>query len=256
MKPGVLTVAMLAATGSVLCFGQVRDDARNLLQRVAETYRNLDSFEWAGITVTTSDSGELTPQPAPFMGEFQRPNGMRIEWPKDTPIRRIEVTDGAAVWLFYPSVHGFCRPDPKLYLNRTPQEAATSLVWGLRYEHLADGLTSARIVGHRELKLGGAVVNCAVVTAVYEPAKSAWTGMLWTAPVTYWIDPKTNIVVQQSCDIRLLIPGRKPRTDTMTTTSLRYRLNPPLSNARFKFRPPEGVIEQPCTAFSGGGGAN
>jgi hypothetical protein len=67
MKPGVLVLAVLAAAVTVLCFGQVRDDARDLLQRVAETYWNLDSFEWAGITVTTSDSGELTPQPAPFM---------------------------------------------------------------------------------------------------------------------------------------------------------------------------------------------
>jgi outer membrane lipoprotein-sorting protein len=163
------------------------------------------------------------------------------------------VTDGTAVWSYYPSRHGFCRPEPKLYLNRTPQEAAVSLGWALRYESIADGLTSARIVGHRELKLGNAVVNCVVVTAVYEPAKSAWTGMLWTAPVTYWIDTKTNIVVQQSCEIRLSIPGRKPRTDTMTATLLRYRLNPQLSNAKFTFRPPEGVTEQSCLSFSSGG---
>jgi outer membrane lipoprotein-sorting protein len=187
------------------------------------------------------------------MGEFRRPNRMRIEWPKDTPIPRIDVTDGATVWLSYPSAHGYCLPDPKLYLNRTPQEAATSLGWGLRYEHIADNLESARIVGNRELKLGDAVVKCAVVTAAYKPAKSAWTGMLWTAPVTYWIDMKTNIVVQQSCHIRLPISGRKPRTDTMTTTLLRYRLNPPLLNARFTFRPSEGVTEQPCASFSGGG---
>lgn len=77
--------------------------------------------------------------------------------------------------------------------------------------------------------------------------------MLWTAPVTYWIDMKTNIVVQQSCEIRLPIPGRKPRTDTMTTTLLRYRLNPPLSKARFTFRQPEGVTEQSCLSFSSGG---
>lgn len=230
--------------------------ARDLLQRVAETYRNVDSFEWSGITVMSSDSGELTPEPAPFMGEFQRPNRMRIEWPKDTPIPRIEATNGATVWLYYPSRHGFCRPDPKLYLNRTPQEAATSLGSTLRYEHIADNLEAAHIVGHRELKLGGAVVNCVVVTAAYKPAKSAWTGMRWTAPVTYWIDMKTNIVVQQSCDIHLPIQGRKPRTDTITTTVLRYRVNPPLSKIRFTFRPPEGAVEQPCTSFSGGGGAN
>jgi outer membrane lipoprotein-sorting protein len=253
MKGMKLSVMAVLATGTVLSFGQVGDDARDLLQRVADTYRNMNSFEWTGITVMTSDSGELTPQPAPFIGEFRRPNRMRIEWPKHTPIPRIDVTDGATIWLSYPSVHGFCRPDPKLYLNRTPQEAATSLGWGLRYEHIADNLESARIVDHRELKLGGAVVNCALVTAVYKPAKSAWTGMLWTAPVTYWIDTKTNIVVQQSSDVRLVLPGRKPRTDTMTTTLLRYRLNPPLSKARFTFRPPEGVTERPCTAFSGGG---
>jgi hypothetical protein len=61
MKLGVVAVPILVAAGNVLCFDQAHDAARDLLQRVAETYRNLDSFEWAGITVMTSDSGELTP---------------------------------------------------------------------------------------------------------------------------------------------------------------------------------------------------
>ena len=199
-------------------------------------------------------SGDLKPQPAPFMGVFQRPHRMRIEWPKDTPIPRIELTDGKIIVQFYPSRRGFCRPDPKLFLQRTPHEAMSALGWSLAYDHITDSLRSARIVGNRELMIGAEAVNCRVVAAIYPPAKSGWTGRTPTAPITYWIHPKTNIVVQQSFQTTITVPGRdRPRTDTTTTTLVRYRLNPKIQDARLTFQPPQRVTERSCLSFSSGG---
>ena len=182
---------------------------------------------------------------------------MRIEFPERQPIAWIEVTDGKAIWLSYPSRRGYCRPDPKLVLQQTPHEAMWRVGSSLPYEHITDGLKSARIVASRELKIGDEVINCRVVAAAYAPAKSGWTGTVQTAPITYWIDPKTNIVVQQSYQTTLKIPGRDhPRTDTTTTTLVRYRLNPKLRDARFTFQPSQGVTEQSCRSFSSGGGVD
>jgi len=92
------------------------------------------------------------------------------------------------------------------------------------------------------------------MAAIYEPAKSGWTGTVQAAPITYWIDPKTNIVVQQSYQTTLKIPGRdRPRTDTTAATLVRYRLNPKIQNERFTFQTPQGVAEQSCISFMGGG---
>ncbi len=124
----------------------------------------------------------------------------------------------------------------------------------LPYEHITDGLRSTRFVGNRELKIAGEVINCRVMAAIYEPAKSGWTGTVQAAPITYWIDPKTNIVVQQSYQTTLKIPGRdRPRTDTTAATLVRYRLNPKIQNERFTFQTPQGVAEQSCISFMGGG---
>ena len=102
--------------------------ARDLLERVAETYRNLDSFEWTAVFTVTTDSGDFQPRPSRVVGEFRRPQ-MRIEFPKRQPMAWIEITDGKAVWLYYPSRRGFCRPDAKLVLQRTPHAAMWALGW-------------------------------------------------------------------------------------------------------------------------------
>jgi outer membrane lipoprotein-sorting protein len=255
MKSGMVATAILAAAVTVLCFGQVPDDARDLLKRVAETYRNLDSFEWTAIATVTTDSGDFRPRPVTVVGEFRRPRQMRVEFPNRATMPLIAVTDGQTAVELYPSRRGFCRPDPKLFLQRTAlHDAMSALAWSLPYEHIMDGLKSARIVGNRELKIGGEVVKCQVVRAIYAPATSGRTGTVQTAPITYWIDLKTNIVVQQSFPTTIAIPGRhRPRTDTTTTTLVRYRLDPKIQEARFTFRPPVGVREQSCLSFSSGG---
>jgi hypothetical protein len=130
----------------------------------------------------------------------------------------------------------------------------SALESSLPYEHILDGVRSVRLVGNRVLRIGGADINCVVVTAVYAPAKSGWSEFAYTAPITYWIDPKNNIVVQQSYSIKPKIPGRtQPRTDTFTITLTGYRLNAELPDSRFMLRPSVGSREWPCSSLSGGG---
>src|SRR5450432_4216250 len=123
------------------------------------------------------------------------------------------------------------------------------------HTNILDGLRSARLIGSRILKIGTDDVTCLVVTAVYSPSKSGWTGEIRTAPITYWIDAETKIVVQQTFQTAFKTPGRsQPRTETFTTTLLHYRLNPELPDSRFTFRPPTRVLERPCNVFLNSGG--
>ncbi len=123
----------------------------------------------------------------------------------------------------------------------------------LPYERILDGLRSARVIGNRVLNTGSKNVLCVVVTAVYAPAKSMWTGRVRNAPITFWIDTTTNIVVQQSFQTTVASPmGHQPRIETWTMTIMRYSINPELPDSRFTFRPTAGILERPCTAFLGG----
>jgi outer membrane lipoprotein-sorting protein len=180
---------------------------------------------------------------------------MRIEWHGEgQPGDNVAIANGKDIWLYFRRLNGFCHRDPKLYFQRTPHEAMSAPGSSLPYEHILDGLRSARLVGNRILKIGTDDVTCLVVTAVYSPSKSGWTGEIRTAPITYWIDAATKIVVQQTFQTAFEIPGRsRSRTETFTTTLLRFRLNPELPDSRFTFRPPARVLERPCDAFSGGG---
>jgi hypothetical protein len=111
----------------------------------------------------------------------------------------------------------------------------------LAYEHIEEGLRSARLVGRRSLKVGKDEVECFVVTAVYSPVRSGRSDSVLTSPITYWIDAETKVVVQQTFEAPLKIPGQsQPRTETSTTTLLRYRLNPELPESPFTFRPARG----------------
>jgi len=133
---------------------------------------------------------------------------MRIEWNgKGPPADTVSVTNGNDTWLYYRQSRAFGRPDSRLYLARTPHEAMSALESWLPYEHILDGVRSVRLVGNRVLRIGGADIKCVAVTAVYARAKSGWRESVYTAPITYWIDPKNNIVVQQSYSITLKIPG-------------------------------------------------
>lgn len=233
-------------------FAQSPADAREILERVAATYRGLDSFEWTAISITTTDSGDFRPRPSKMRGQFRRPGQMRLEFP-DHPLAVIELTDGQAIWEYAPSRRGFCRPTPNV-LKRAPHEAMWALGWSLPYEDITEGLKWARSLGTRELRIGGEAVNCTVVRAAHTSAESGRTGAGHSVPVTYWIDSNTNIVVQQSYRTTLKIPGReKPRTDTSTTTLVSFCLNPRIPKARFTFQPPLGVTKQSCISFSSGG---
>jgi outer membrane lipoprotein-sorting protein len=253
--PGLTLVCLAAGAVSVWAQSGQSSSARDLLSDVAATYRNLNSFEWAALSTVSLDSADYMPTTAPFVGAFRRPHSMRIEWHgKGPPGDNVSITNGKDVRLYYRKLNGFCHPDPKLYLQRTPHEAMSAPGSSLPYEHILDGLRSARLVGKRILKVGTDDVTCLVVTAVYSPSKSGWTGSVRTAPITYWIDAETKIVAQQTFQTAFKVPRRsQPRTETFTTTLLRYRLNPELPDSRFTFRPPARVLERPCSAFSGGG---
>ena len=250
----VLSAVAAAATALLAQTGQAVDPG-GLLSAVAQTYRNLNSFEWTAFSTASSNSGEIQPNTLLVLGAFRRPQSMRVELRRQTPPSdTVWTMIGYGVLEYHQERNGFCRPDPKLYLRRSPPEAMSSVESSLPYEHILEGLKSARFVGYQFLKVNGEAVSCVVVSVPYTPAKSDWTEAVQTAAIVYWIEAKSKIVVQQSTNFTLKLQGRtKPRTDTLTIKLASYRLNPELPDARFTLQPPAGAKELPSIAFSGGG---
>ncbi len=240
-------------------FGQAdrEADARKTLGEVAEVYRGLTSFEWDALLGVSTDSGEFRAYTFPLTGAFKRPHFMRIdEYGKSPPTNTVSITNGKYAWYWLRYSPTFCRPDPKSWLERAPQAAMSRVEGTLPYEHILERLQSVRAAGNRILRIGGEDVNCMVITAVYAPGRSEWlSAMVLGAPVTYWIDVKNKIVVQQSYSMKgPNIPGRSGAgavTDTITLTG--YRLNPEIPDSRFVFHPAKGSHESSCTALGGGG---
>ncbi|MFY9727882.1 MAG: hypothetical protein WAJ87_20470 [Bryobacteraceae bacterium] len=257
MKAASTLVLSAVAAGATALLAQTPQavDPRDLLSAVAETYRNLNSFEWTAFSTASSNSGEIQPNTVLVLGVFRRPHSMRVELRRKTPPSdTVWTTNGSGVLEYHKERNGFCRPDPKPYLRDAPPGAMPSVASSLPYEHILEGLKSARFVGYQFLKVNGEAVSCVVVSVPYTPAKSDWNGAVQTAAIVYWIEAKSKIVVQQSTNFTLKLQGRtKPRTDIFTIKLASYRLNPVLPDARFTLQPPEGAKELPCIAFSGGG---
>ena len=87
--------------------------ARDRLRKVADTYRNLTTFEWTALVTTSTDSDDFKKSTIPITGLFRRPGCMRVEQHGDSPPSdTVAVTNGGEVWLYYRQLNGFCRPNP------------------------------------------------------------------------------------------------------------------------------------------------
>ncbi|MBZ5582739.1 MAG: hypothetical protein LAQ30_11160 [Acidobacteriia bacterium] len=151
-RAGIFVAAVAAA---IFAQSELGADPYKVLTKVAETYRNLNRFEWTALSTWSTDSGAFQPHTEPAVGAFRRPHSMRVDWNgSGPPSHWIAIANGAEAWLFYSSLNAFCRPDSKL-LQRTPQEAMGGVETSLPYERILDGLQSARLVGERILGVAG-----------------------------------------------------------------------------------------------------
>ncbi|HLJ17214.1 MAG TPA: hypothetical protein VKV15_22155 [Bryobacteraceae bacterium] len=226
---GVLIGILLLATGFAVAAG---GDAQTILQKVADTYANLKSYHFEGVTVaetkaSTTDSKSATE----FSIAMSPPNKLRVEFRYQNSGNWVRVSDGKTT-LRYRSLTKELKKDPASpddldILRGTPISS---------YDHITDGMKKATLLPEESLEVNGKSVPCYVVEVEYTP------GLLLAGmeqmPTRYWIDKARNIVLKQVTGTRSATQDPSRSTvNTRTTTFTTASVNEDVPDTMFAFNP-------------------
>ena len=239
----VAPLGLLALAGTVALAAEALD-GRRILERVADTYRHLASFQLeARVSTRMIRQGAPESFELPFVAAAARPGRSRTEM-NNPSMGMIVVSDGKTTWTYSQPLNQYTR---KAAAAASPTGADSNGVMAgpgspiARYFQLARGVRSARWLRTQTLRNSGRAVECEVVEADYEHP----VGLQATySPTVYWIDRTRWIVLRESTFVRVEgadAAGHGEVAQTTTYDVARINQTPP--DSLFAFRPPPGATE-------------
>ena len=221
-----------------MALAQQGEDARPLLQQVADTARNAKS--WRAEYLVMSDmegEGVHVKTEMHFKESSQGPNLMRREG--TLAGSSILITcDGADTWIYLPA--------SKQYQKRPGTTAAcvpSMNTWG----HLLDGLQSAVIMGGDTIVLEGKPTPCDLVRAEYVWLPSGTdlpggTVIVSTGTQTMCVDRSRSLILRNNIEIKGIPNSFSPNGMRATATIVYSSVerDPALAPDLFTFEPPAG----------------
>ncbi|HEY3132748.1 MAG TPA: redoxin domain-containing protein [Acidobacteriota bacterium] len=241
----IILFACLVLLSAGRSFPQAASDAVQLLKRVSETYRNLKSCHFEGVTkVRTQSSSVQHLLETPFVVAAVKPSLLRVET-KNSLTAMLIVSDGETTWNYMPRIHEYTRvtgaPAAGLASDGTTASDLSTLPNPIaQYERLTDRSAAARVLREDRIEVGGRSVDCIVVELA--PASGNTTGVE-TLPRMLWIDKFRYLVLRDEETFRIRRPYT-PLTEKMQTTVFGVaRVNEPVPDSLFKFVPPAEARE-------------
>jgi outer membrane lipoprotein-sorting protein len=229
----MLTIASVAKAGFLVliptlgtCFAQ---DAREILTKTAENYRNLKSAQFDGntITVTRMGGGAAMTSDLGFQVAFADPNKVRVEFRYPNAGNWIRVCDGTTLY-GYRSITGDLKKEPAgaevLGLVRTTPISD--------YQGLDQGVTEAKLIGSEKLAIGGTEVDTYVLE-IKRDGNSLIKG-LERAPSKLWIDKDRHVVLKEVTTTRSG-EGSTATENEKTTTFTIIKVNEDIPGKLFAF---------------------
>jgi peroxiredoxin len=161
--------------------GPSPENPLDLLQRVAENYHNLRSFEFTGQLTTTIPGTEMQMHVATADAEagrsFVPANSPVLKYGEAISFRDSKITDAQGG----PPGSDFSGASISMPMH-----------WG-HYDEIATGIKDVRALPSEVIKVDGTPVECTHLEVVYD--KERWHPEEFT--VRYWIDPKRLLVLKE-----------------------------------------------------------
>ncbi len=250
-KDGVLllrwSVGLLLIVQAVCGFGQKSNDARELLNQVAEASRNLQTYRAEGRILQEFDIIGPEKLNLTFRVETQAPNRFRMElsggpeWMTGLPVMML--CEGSSGWEYFSKPKLYEKLDPA-----NPSNGQCTPITLLSFEHVADEVRSAEITGTGHAQFEGRFQPCTMVQAQYRVVDGVmlFPGMamkLGHVSRTMCIDADRKLILTDHIEAEM-DEGDEPRHFEQSVTYERIERNPNLKPATFAFRPPAGAKEQ------------
>ena len=160
----VLFIAFSGAVWAQQVGAQESDDARSLLEQVAQAARAMQTVRVEGST-SVERLGSGPAARTSFTLEMRKPRYARLE--QKGAVETLTVCDGAAAWRY--------GTESKQYTESRADTLASCIPAAMDWEHVADRMQSATFMGNAEAELDGQVQACQLVRAAYRGARDTRT---------------------------------------------------------------------------------
>lgn len=187
-----MTFRNLAVLTTLFAAGAVcarADDAKQLVIKVADTYRNLKSYRFEGTTTRASANGSNRTNELKFDIAMENPDKFRIAYEYPTAGNWVRVSDGKTLTRYRSITKqvnaAAASPSDVRLIESTPIA---------RYSHLDEIADQAKIVGSEKLSIGGRTVDCDIVEI---PGPKPQFDGIRALPTKLWIDKSTNLVYRE-----------------------------------------------------------
>jgi len=217
-------------------------DPKTLLEKVAETYRNLKAYEF-DFTLVTEIRGAGGRKSVETHIELTnvRPDRLRILI--SGGLGEVQVySDGAVSSVFIPAL--------KQYTRKTTSNAKVAAADGVsrfaaiamqvleQFERISSSVHTAKILQTEKLEVGDSQVECLVIEVELEEQDPEEKRLR-----TYWIDAQRNLVLKVVQFDKLSGEATNALETEITTTFRKAESNPSIPDSTFAFKPPADAKE-------------
>ncbi|HEU0005538.1 MAG TPA: redoxin domain-containing protein, partial [Terriglobia bacterium] len=217
-------------------------DAKVLLEKVAEIYRNLKTYEF-DFTLVTEIRGAGGRKSVETQIELTtiRPDKLRMLI--SGGLGELQVySDGATSWVFVPSL--------KQYTRKTTNDAKATTADGAspfaaiamqvleQFERISASVHTAKSLRTEELEVEDTPVECLVVEVELEEQDPGEKRVR-----TYWIDVQRSLVLKVVQFDKLSGEAADALETEITTTFRKADINPSIPDSTFAFSPPADAKE-------------
>jgi peroxiredoxin/outer membrane lipoprotein-sorting protein len=218
-------------------YGQPAADARELLARVAQAYRDAAAFHFVAAETTLAKSGDLgREQERRLVIANEAAGRWRVEVDGATQ-SGLGLSDGQWIWIYLPDSGKYTK---RPVADNTTDGAGPPLenlksYFIARYNGIGADVNNARLLREETLTVDGRATRCLVIEAEYASAPGA-AGKLVRR---FWIDPTRLVILREESEAEMQgRPGGGPVRITQTVSFDRVQLGEPLPDVLFSFEPP------------------
>jgi outer membrane lipoprotein-sorting protein len=167
------------------------DDAGQILKDAEQTYRNLTSYEFKGVTTSETKVGSsVSKTETSFAVAFKPPNEFRLEYDYPSAGNWIRASDGKTLWNE--------RSITKEFTSSPADDQTLLMLDGspvAQFADLAEGVQNPTLVGSEAVSVGGQNYDCYVIQV--QRSNTIASGNAALVPVKLWIDKTRHLVLKQ-----------------------------------------------------------
>ncbi len=227
-------------------------DAQTILAQARKAYTSLKSYEIHALTVNEMENQDFDQTiRSKLLIAYRQPGKYRIE--SKGLGATTAVSDGAQVWTYNAYLKQYTKNE-----SAPPLAKALNSGQGAMFSVDRPGasVSSVKLTGEETLVIGGAAHPCYLLAVAYENGSPRPNSD--ASPTTYWVDKSDYLVLKTSSRHHMdNLPGSGAGADMkMTATVESLKVDEPLQDDLFTFKPPAGAKLVSSFEFPGMSHAN